>query len=358
LINLIRHKKRAYRVAKEDGKERESCAMNLKTSYLGMKLRTPLVPSASPLSESLDGVKRMEDAGAAAVVLHSLFEEHLGQESESLSHGLGPRSESLAEALPAYFRIGPDGYFDEIATAKEAVAIPVIASLNGTTSGGWINYAKQIEQAGADALELNIYWIPTDPALSGAEVEKRYLEILTRVRAAVRIPVAVKLSPFFSSLPHIAKELAEAGADGLVLFNRFYQPDINAEALDVEPHIVLSTSMAMRLPLRWIAILSGRIEADLAASSGIHRAIDVIKLLMAGADVTMLCSVLLQSGIGQIRVIEREMGEWMEKHGYDSIAELKGSMSQKNWHFSDPTAFERAQYVRGISTTQRTMIDE
>ena len=255
-------------------------------------------------------------------------------------------------------RIGPDRYFNEIASAKEAVAIPVIASLNGTTSGGWINFAKQIEQAGADALELNIYWIPTDPALSGAEVEKRYLEILTRVRASVRIPVAVKLSPFFSSLPNMAKELAEAGADGLVLFNRFYQPDINAEAVDVEPHIVLSTSMAMRLPLRWIAILSGWIEADLAATSGIHRAIDVIKLLMAGADVTMLCSVLLQSGIGQIRVIEREMGEWMEKHGYDSVAELQGSMSQKNWHCGDPTAFERAQYVRGVSTTQHTLTDE
>src|SRR3984893_4234667 len=269
--------------------------MNLKTSYLGMKLRTPLVPSASPLSENLDGVKRMEDAGAAAVVLHSLFEEPLGKESESISHALGPRSESLAEAIPAYFRIGPDRYFDEIASAKEAVAIPVIASLNGTTSGGWINYPKQIEQA---------------------------------------------------------------GADGLVLFNRFYQPDINAEALDVEPHIVLSTSMAMRLPLRWIAILSGRIETDLAASSGIHRAVDVIKMLLAGADVAMLCSVLLRNGIGQIRVIEREMGEWMEKHGYDSVEELKGSMSQKNWHFSDPTAFERAQYVRGISTTHRTMTDE
>jgi dihydroorotate dehydrogenase (fumarate) len=363
LLNLICHEKRADRVAKEDGKEKEGYAMNLKTSYLGMKLRTPLVPSASPLSESLDGIKRMEDAGAAAVVLHSLFEEHLGQESKSLSHGFDLRSESLAEALPAYseptaFRIGPDRYFNEIASAKEAVAIPVIASLNGTTSGGWINYAKQIEQAGADALELNIYWIPTDPALSGAEVEKRYLEILTRVRAAVRIPVAVKLSPFFSSLPNMAKEHAEAGADGLVLFNRFYQPDINAEALDVEPHIVLSTSMAMRLPLRWIAILSGWIEADLAATSGIHRAIDVIKLLMAGADVTMLCSVLLQSGIGQIRVIEREMGEWMEKHGHDSVAELQGSMSQKNRHCSDPTAFERAQYVRGVSTAQRTVTDE
>jgi dihydroorotate dehydrogenase (fumarate) len=337
--------------------------MNLKTSYLGMKLRTPLVPSASPLSESLDGVKRMEDAGAAAIVLHSLFEEHLGQESKSRSHGLWPRSEGLAEALPAYsepsaLRIGPDRYFDEIASAKEAVAIPVIASLNGTTSGGWIDYAKQIEQAGADALELNIYWIPTDPGLSGAEVEKRYLEILTRVRGAVRIPVAVKLSPFFSSLPNMAKQLAEAGADGLVLFNRFYQPDINAEALDVEPHLVPSTSIAMRLPMRWIAILRGWIKADLAATSGIHRAIDVIKLLMAGADVTMLCSVLLESGIGQIQVIEHEIGEWMEKHGYDSVSELQGSMSLKNWHCSDPTAFERAQYVRGISTPLRTMKDE
>ena len=206
----------ADRAAKDNGKEREGGDMNLKTSYMGMKLRTPLVPSASPLSESLDGVKRMEDAGAAAVVLHSLLEEHLGQESKSLSHGFGPGSEGFAEVLPADpepapSRIGPDRYFNEIASAKEAVAIPVIASLNGTTSGGWINYARQIEQAGADALELNIYWIPTDPALTGAEVEKRYLEILTRVRAAVRIPVAVKLSPFFSSLPNMAKELARGG---------------------------------------------------------------------------------------------------------------------------------------------------
>jgi dihydroorotate dehydrogenase (fumarate) len=240
LINLICHEKRADRVAKEERKEREGCAMNLKTSYLGMKLRTPLVPSASRLSEGLDNIKRIEDAGA--LVLHSLFEEHISQESHQLHHPLTHVTDSFAESLtyfpePNDLAIGPERYLNEIAAAKEAVAIPIIASLNGTTLGGWIDYAKQIEQAGADALELSIYWIPTDPGFSGAEVEKRYLEILTRVRAAVRIPVAAKLSPFFSSFPKMAKELAEAGADGLVLFNRFYQPDINAEALNVEPHL-------------------------------------------------------------------------------------------------------------------------
>jgi dihydroorotate dehydrogenase (fumarate) len=313
-----------------------------------MILRTPSVPSASPLSENLDNIKRMEDAGAAALVLHSLFEEHV-------THGIGSVADSLT-----YFperndlTLGPETYLNEIAAAKEAVAIPVIASLNGSTLGGWINYAKQIEQAGADALELNIYWIPTDPEITGAEVERNYLQILSQVKAAVRLPVAVKLSPYFSSFANMAKVLVDAGADGLVLFNRFYQPDINPEALDVSPNILLSTPMATRLPLRWIAILRGRLKADFAATSGIHRATDVIKMLMAGADVTMLCSILLHSGIDQIRVIERQMEEWMQKHGYDSVAELKGSMSQKNWNCSDPAAFERAQYIRGLSTSRRT----
>jgi dihydroorotate dehydrogenase (fumarate) len=334
--------------------------MNLATKYLGMELRTPLVPSASPLSENLDNVKRMEDAGAAAVVFHSLFEEHILNEGRRLEHHLTHGTESYAEAL-TYFPemdsppVGPESYLNEIAAAKEAVDIPVIASLNGSTLGGWTNYAEQIENAGADALELNIYWIPTAPEATGREVEERYLEILRQVREMVSIPVAVKLSPFFSSLANMAQSLVGAGANGLVLFNRFYQPDLNLESLDVSPNILLSTPMAMRLPLRWIAILRGRIKADLAATSGIHRATDVIKMVMAGADVTMLCSVLMRHGIDHLRIIEQEIVEWLEKHEYDSLEQLKGSMSQEK--SPDPEAFERAQYVRGISTSWRTMSD-
>jgi dihydroorotate dehydrogenase (fumarate) len=334
--------------------------MNLSTQYLGMKLRTPLVPSASPLSDSLDNVKRMEDAGAAAVVLHSLFEEHIQNEVRQLLSHPTRGAESHAEAI-SYFpevdelTVGPETYLNEIAAAKAAVAIPVIASLNGSTLGGWTDYAKQIEQAGADALELNIYWIPTDPEVGAGEVEARYLEILEHVKAVVSIPVAVKLSPFFSSLAHMAKELVRVGASGLVLFNRFYQPDVDLETLAVSPNILLSTPMSMRLPLRWIAILRGRVHADLAATSGIHRAADVIKMVMAGADVTMLCSVLLRRGIDHIRVIEHEVNEWLQAHEYDSLEQLKGSMSQRSC--PDPDAFERAQYIRGISTSWRTMTD-
>ena len=334
--------------------------MNLSTRYLGMKLRTPLVPSASPLSDSLDNVKRLEDAGAAAVVFHSLFEEHIHNEGQQFHHHLTHGTESYAEAL-TYFpdleelTVGPEAYLNEIEAAKAAVAIPVIASLNGSTLGGWIDYAKQIEQAGADALELNIYWIPTDPDVRAGDVEGRYLEILEHVKAVVSIPVAVKLSPFFSSFAHMARELVRAGASGLVLFNRFYQPDVDLETLAVSPNILLSTPMAMRLPLRWIAILSGRVHADLAATSGIHRATDVIKMVMAGADVTMLCSVLLRRGIDHIRVIEHEIKEWLEKHEYDSLEQLKGSMSQRSC--PDPEAFERAQYIRGISTSWRSVTD-
>jgi dihydroorotate dehydrogenase (fumarate) len=334
--------------------------MNLATRYLGMNLRTPLVPSASPLSENLDNVKRMEDAGAAAVVFHSLFEEHIQNEGHRLHHHLTHGTESYAEAL-TYFpdldelTVGPETYLNEIAAAKAAVAIPVIASLNGSTLGGWTDYAKQIEQAGADALELNIYWIPTDPEVGAGEVEARYLEILEHVKAVVSIPVAVKLSPFFSSFAHMARKLVRAGASGLVLFNRFYQPDVDLETLAVSPNILLSTPMAMRLPLRWIAILRGRVHADLAATSGIHRAADVIKMTMAGADVTMLCSVLLRRGIDHIRVIEKEVKEWLQVNEYDSLEQLRGSMSQRSC--PDPEAFERAQYLRGISTSWRTMKD-
>jgi dihydroorotate dehydrogenase (fumarate) len=327
--------------------------MNLTTSYLGLKLRTPFVPSASPLSEDLDNIKRMEDAGAAAVVFHSLFEEQLRQDRHQLQYYLDQGTESYPEALsyfpePAEFKVGPESYVEHLAKAKAAVGIPIIASLNGSTFEGWQTYARQIEQAGADALELNIYALPTDPDLSGEEIEQSYLTILAAVKNQLKIPVALKLSPFFTNFARFARRLDQQGADALVLFNRFYQPDIELETLEITPNILLSTPMAMRLPMRWIAILYGRINANLAATSGIHRATDALKMLMAGADVTMLCAVLLRRGIEHIRVLEREMREWMEEHEYGSVEQLKGSMSQKNC--PDPTAFERAQYMRALTT--------
>jgi len=331
--------------------------MNLTTQYLGLSLRTPLVPSASPLSESLDKIRQLEDAGASAVVLHSLFEEQISFERHWLHHHLTHGTDSYAEALTytpdiELAAVGPESYLDEIVAAKEAIGIPIIASLNGSTLGGWTDYAKRIEEAGADALELNIYWIPTDLELTAAEVEFRYRQIVAQVRRTVSIPIAVKLSPFFSNVANMAKELVESGANGLVLFNRFYQPDIDLESFEITPNILLSTPMAMRLPLRWIAILHGKTKASLAATSGIHRAEDVVKMLLAGADVTMLCSVLLRHGIDQIAAIERELAEWLERNEYESVEQLKGSMSQKKC--ADPSAFERAQYIRGISTSWRT----
>ncbi|MGC2351931.1 MAG: dihydroorotate dehydrogenase-like protein, partial [Candidatus Udaeobacter sp.] len=232
--------------------------------------------------------------------------------------------------------------------AKAAVDIPIIGSLNGSTFGGWLAYARQIEEAGADALELNIYSIPSDPDIRGEDIEAHYLSILAAIKAEVKIPVAIKLSPFFTNFARFAREADRNGADGLVLFNRFYQPDIELETLEISPNVLLSTPMAMRLPMRWIAMLYGRIGANLAATSGIHRATDALKMLMAGADVTMLCSILLRRGIDHIRVIEREMREWMEEHEYESVEQLKGSMSQKNC--PDPSAFERAQYMRALET--------
>jgi len=327
--------------------------MNLTTTYLGHKLRTPLVPSASPLSENLDNIKRMEDAGASAIVFHSLFEEQLRHDRLELDDHLFQGTESFAEALnyfpePSEFKVGPEAYVEHIAKAKAACGIPIIGSLNGSTFGGWQSYARQIEQAGADALELNIYSLETDPNLSSEDIEQSYLTILASVKAQVKIPVAVKLSPFFTNFARFARRLDEHGANGLVLFNRFYQPDIELETLEITPNVLLSTPMAMRLPMRWIAILHGRIGASLAATSGIHRATDALKMLMGGADVTMLCSVLLRRGIGHLAVIEREMREWMEEHEYESIEQLKGSMSQKNC--PDPSAFERAQYTRALQT--------
>ena len=327
--------------------------MDLSTTYLGLKLRTPLVPSASPLSEEVENIKRLEDAGASAVVLYSLFEEQLRRDRLELAQNLDQGTESFAEALtyfpePEDLKLGPEEYLQHIARAKKAVDIPIIASLNGSSVGGWIDYAKQIEQAGADALELNIYYIPTDMDLTGSEVEQTYVDIVKGVKAKVTIPVSVKLSPFFSSFANMAKRLDDAGANGLVLFNRFYQPDINLESLEIHPNILLSTPMAMRVPLRWVAILYGQIKASLAATSGVHRASDVLKMLMAGADVTQLCSVLLRHGARQLTVIEKDLVAWMEEHEYESVEQLKGSLSQKNCE--DPTAFERAQYMRAISS--------
>ncbi len=328
--------------------------MDLRTTYLGLTLRSPLVVSAcGPLSEDLDNIKRMEDAGASAVVLYSLFEEQLRQERRELDHHMTEGTESFPEALtyfpePHQFSLGPEEYLKHVARAKDAVDIPIIASLNGSTVGGWTDFASMLQQAGADALELNIYYIPSDLQFGGAEVEQTYIDIVKAVKSVVTIPVAVKLSPFFSNIANMAKRLDEAGANALVLFNRFYQPDIDLEELEVRPSVILSTPQALRLPMRWIAILFGRINADLAATSGVHQAPDVLKMLMAGADVTMLCSTLLAHGIEHVRVIEREMSQWMEQHRYDSTQQLQGSMSQMRC--PDPSAFERAQYMRALTT--------
>jgi len=327
--------------------------MDLTTTYLGLRLDNPLVPSASPLAEDLDAIKRLADAGAAALVLHSLFEEQLRLESAELDYHLTHGTESYPEALsyfpePAEYRLGPEEYLDHIAKAKAAVNIPIIASLNGSTLGGWTDYASKIQQAGADALELNIYSIPTDFHLAAADIEKTYLDIVRAVKAAVTIPVAVKLSPFFTNFANMAHRLAEAGANGLVLFNRFYQPDIDLETLEVKPNVLLSTPMAMRLPLRWIAILHGRVPVSLAATSGIHRATDALKMLMAGADVTMMCSALLRHGPQHVATVRRDLIAWMQEHEYESVAQLKGSLSQKKC--ADPTAFERAQYMRALAS--------
>ena len=325
--------------------------IDLSTTYLGMRLKSPLVPAASPLSEEIDNIKRMEDAGAAAVVFHSLFEEQITQERYELHHHLTYATESYAEALsyfpePEQLKIGLETYLEHIHAAKTSVDIPIIASLNGASEGGWVDYARNIEQAGADALELNIYNIPTDLNLSGADVEQSYLNIVQSVQKAVKIPVAVKLSPFFSNFANMAKRLDESGAGGLVLFNRFYQPDIDLEELEVTTSLLLSAPLEMRLPLAWIGILYGRIGASLAATRGIHRASDVLKMVMVGADITQLCSILLRHGIEHLTAIETELRTWMEEHEYESIEEMKGSLSQKSC--PDPTAYERAQYMRAI----------
>ena len=326
--------------------------MDLTTTYLGLQLKNPLVPSASPLSHSLDGMKRLEDARAAAIVMYSLFEEQIIHESAEINHYLAYGSESFFEAqsyFPAVqdYNLGPEDYVELLHKAKKSLGIPVIGSLNGITAGGWVKYAKKMEEAGADAIELNVYYIPTDPNITSTDVEDRYLEVLNEVKRNVKVPVAMKLSPFISSFANFARRLDLAGVNGLVLFNRFYQPDIDLEALEVRPGVVLSHSHDLRLPLRWIAILRGQVKSSLAATTGIHTADDALKMLMAGADVTMLCSSLLMNGPRHLAEVLEGMNQWMIDHEYVSVAQMKGSMSQQS--ISDPSAFERANYMKALS---------
>src|SRR5829696_311442 len=327
--------------------------MNLTTNYLGLLLKNPIVASSSPLSHSVDSIRRLEDNGAAAVVMYSLFEEQIGFDSYYIDHHLTQGVDSYAESISYFpdmrsYNIGPNEYMNLIRRAKEAVDIPIIASLNGASVGGWTDYAALIEEAGADALELNIYYLPTNIEISGLEVERLYLEILSAVRQAVTIPVTVKFSPFFSSTANMASRLADHGADGLVLFNRFYQPDFDLENLEVAPRLVLSNSDDLRLPLRWVAILYGRLSVDLAITSGIHTSQDVIKGLMAGAKVTMMASELLQNGVRRISQVLNELVTWLKEHEYESVTQMIGAMSQQ--HCPEPAAFERANYMKMLQS--------
>jgi dihydroorotate dehydrogenase (fumarate) len=327
--------------------------VDLTTTYLGMKLKNPLVASASPLSEKVETVKKLEEAGIAAVVMYSLFEEQIIHESLELDHYLTQGSYSSSEAvtyLPEAGRyiLAPEAYVETLKKLKQAVKIPVIGSLNGVSTGGWIKYAKKIQDAGADALELNIYYLPTDSSLTSTELEKAYSTLVSDVRKSVKIPIAVKLSPYFTTIPNMAKRLVEAGANGLVLFNRFYQPDLDIEDLKVTPNLILSTSNELRLPLRWIAILFGHIQADFALTTGIHTTEDVVKAVMAGANVTMMASELLQKGIGRAAEIQAGLENWMVEHEYASIQQMRGSMSQKA--VAEPAAFERANYMKVLSS--------
>jgi dihydroorotate dehydrogenase (fumarate) len=326
---------------------------DLSTTYLGLNLKNPLVASASPLSKKTETVRKLEDAGVSAVVMYSLFEEQITHESLALDFFLNQGTESFAEAITYFpdlehYNVGPENYLELIRKHKEAVDIPVIASLNGISTGGWIKYAQMMEQAGADALELNIYHIPTNPDVTAQELEQAYVDLVHDVRKQVHIPLAVKLSPFFSSLPNLAKRLVSAGANGPVLFNRFYQPDLDIETLEVVPSLVLSSSDELRLPLRWTAILFGRINADLALTTGVHTAQDVVKAVMAGANVAMTTSELLHGGIARASEILADMQVWMDKFEYDSVSQMRGSMSQRS--VAEPAAFERANYMKALTS--------
>lgn len=327
--------------------------MDMRTQYMGMTLKNPIVASSSPLSHTLDSIRRLEDSGAAAVVMYSLFEEQITAESLYLDYYLSHGTDSYAESLSYFpesysYNVGPDEYLELIRRAKQSVSIPVIGSLNGVSTGGWIDYASRIEEAGANALELNVYYIPTSTYLAGAEVEYIYSDILREVKNAVSIPVAMKLSPYFSSTANMTEKLWEGGADALVLFNRFYQPDFDLETLEVVPRLVLSNSDELRLPLRWVAILYGRVAVDFAITSGVHTYQDALKALMAGACVAMMASELLQRGIGRVNEVLTEMRRWMEEHEYESVSQMIGSMSQKN--VIEPAAFERANYMKTLAS--------
>ena len=322
---------------------------DLSTTYLGFHLRSPIVLSSSPLTEELDTIRRAEDAGAGAIVLPSLFEEQLTLESHDLDRQLSHHAYSVAEALtyfpePDAFAMGPDAYLERIRRVKAAIEIPVIASLNGVSSGGWVEHARTMQQAGADALELNVYFVPTDPLRTGAEVEQTYCDLVRDVRLHLGIPLAVKLSHFFSSIPNLAHQLELEGVDGLVLFNRFYQPDFDLDALEVVPNLTLSNPGELRLRLRWVAILYGHVKADLAVTGGVHGAEDVLKSMMAGASAAMMASALLRHGVDHVRTVTRDLVRWMEEHEYASITQMRGSMSQQ--HVAEPAAFERANYLK------------
>jgi len=327
--------------------------MELKTSYLGLTLKNPLVVSPAPISKTLDGIKRLADAGAGAIVMQSLFEEQITEESLRLDQFLSYGTNTYGEALSYFpdlqdYNSGPDRYLERIRLAKEYTDIPIIGSLNGVSTGGWIKYAQKFEEAGADALELNIYFIPTDPAMTGDDVEAMYFEVVSNVKSSIDIPVAVKISPYFSSTANMASQLVDAGADGLVLFNRFFQPDLDLDTLEVVPHLVLSTPDNLRLPLRWVAILYGRIQADFAITSGVHDHIGVLQSMMAGAKVTMMASALLMKGPEYITEVLGNLKLWMEEHEYESIEQMQGSMSQQ--FVAEPAAFERANYMKVLES--------
>lgn len=327
--------------------------MDLSTKYMGLKLKNPIVPSSSPLSHTVDSAKKLEDAGAAAIVVYSLFEEQITHESGELDHYLSYGTESYAEATsyfpePDEFNLTPVKYLDHIADLKRSLEIPVIGSLNGVSTGGWVQYAKNIEQAGADGLELNLYYVATNPNITGSEVANMYVDVLKAVKSNVSIPVAIKLSPYFTSLSNMARRMDDAGADALVMFNRFYQPDFDLDNLEVVPNLQLSSNWELRLPLRWISILYSNVKASLAATSGIQTHEDVLKVMMAGGDVAMMCSELLRKGPGRITEILADLQKWMEEKEYVSIEQMKGSMSQKA--VAEPAAFERANYMKTLQS--------
>lgn len=333
--------------------------VDLTTNYLGLKLKNPLVASPSPLSEKVNNVKRMEEAGVSAVVMYSLFEEQIIHESLELDHFLNRGTESFAEALTYFpdmgkYSLAPDKYIETLEKTKQAVNIPVLGSLNGVSTGGWIEYARKIQDAGADGLELNLYYLPADLNLTSSQLEDNYIKLVSDIRASIKIPLAIKLAPFFTALPNFASRLVAAGADGLVLFNRFYQPDLDLENLDVVPNLVLSNSDELRLPLRWIAILYGKVKVDLALTTGVHTPEDAIKAIMAGANVAMTTSAILKRGTQAIVQILDGMEAWMIDHEYVSIQQMRGSMSQGS--VADPESFERANYMKVLNSFNPELI--